>query len=354
MTQVVVDIAELTPAVLTQMLNRAGRTVTVSDVAAEPIGVGQMAASYRLRLTHDAADRLPETLVAKIGAAEEAARLTVCDGYAREVGFYQLLAERVGSRSPVCWYAAGPDERGAFVLLLEDLCHARVGDQLAGCGVAEATSAALNLAGLAASNWCDESLFGLGIPGMVRVDAPTAEFLAALMDTAMDRFVDHYDAQLSDHAKGVLDSLHGRYADWLQWENEPFALAHGDYRLDNLLFSDDTVWALDWQTLGVAPPLRDLAYLLGTSMLPEDRARHESQIITAYVESLTDRGVRDISRAECEDGYRRGMLLGPLVGIVGCMYAPNERTERSDAMFITMAERSTRAIDDLGSLELLG
>ena len=44
-------------------------------------------------------------------------------------------------------------------------------------------------------------------------------------------------------------------------------LIHGDYRLDNLMFPPHGtgVVAVDWQTLAVAPPARDLAYFLATS-----------------------------------------------------------------------------------------
>ena len=48
---------------------------------------------------------------------------------------------------------------------------------------------------------------------------------------------------------------------------------HGDYRLDNLMFPEhgDGVVAVDWQTLAIGPPGRDLAYFLATSVLVDDR-----------------------------------------------------------------------------------
>ena len=53
-----------------------------------------------------------------------------------------------------------------------------------------------------------------------------------------------------------------------------FALMHGDYRLDNLLFDPDRthVTVVDWQTLGAGLPARDLAYFTGTSLMPDVRA----------------------------------------------------------------------------------
>ena len=57
---------------------------------------------------------------------------------------------------------------------------------------------------------------------------------------------------------------------WLMADRDRFALMHGDYRLDNMLFDPDRtrVTVVDWQTLGVGLPARDLAYFTGTSLLP--------------------------------------------------------------------------------------
>ena len=65
----------------------------------------------------------------------------------------------------------------------------------------------------------------------------------------------------------------------------PFAVIHGDYRLDNLMFppDGDGVVALDWQTVGVGPPARDIAYFLGTSLEragPAGRTRRCSSAAT--------------------------------------------------------------------------
>ena len=55
----------------------------------------------------------------------------------------------------------------------------------------------------------------------------------------------------------------------------------------------------------------------------------------------------------CWDDYRLGQLQGPMITIIGCMYASGERSEQSDAMFLAMAHRSCAAIQDLRTLDLL-
>jgi hypothetical protein len=42
-----------------------------------------------------------------------------------------------------------------------------------------------------------------------------------------------------------------------------------------------------------------------------------------------------------------------MITTIGCIYAPRERSDASDAMFLAMARRSCAAIRDLGTLDLL-
>ncbi|MFL6062666.1 MAG: oxidoreductase family protein, partial [Marmoricola sp.] len=134
-----------------------------------------------------------------------------------------------------------------------------------------------------------------------------------------------------------------------------FGPVHGDYRLDNLLFppagASDAVAAIDWQTLSLGLPARDLAYLLGTGLAVEDRRTHERGLVEEYHADLLAYGVADYPLELAFEDYRFAMLQGPLVSVFGCAYGA--RTERGDAMFAAMVERSCTAMRDLGTLELI-
>ena len=81
--------------------------------------------------------------------------------------------------------------------------------------------------------------------------------------------------------------------EWQLARPEPFAVIHGDYRLDNLMFStteDDDVVAVDWQTMIVGPPTRDVAYFLGTSLDVDDRRAAEEQLVASYHRELVPAG----------------------------------------------------------------
>ncbi|MCK9926303.1 ecdysteroid 22-kinase family protein [Frankia sp. Mgl5] len=143
-----------------------------------------------------------------------------------------------------------------------------------------------------------------------------------------------------------------------RWESRcqsPYSLVHGDYRLDNLMFPPDGsgVCAVDWQTIIIGLPARDLAYFLATALPPSLRRAEEVPIVSAYHGRLVELGVRGYSARECFADYRRGMLHGPLITVLGCMYATALRSADSDRMFLSMARGCCAAIRDLGSLDLV-
>ena len=105
---------------------------------------------------------------------------------------------------------------------------------------------------------------------------------------------------------------------------------------------------MDWQTLSLALPARDLAYFLGTSLTVEDRRAAERDLVAAYHQALVAHGVAGYDVDACWDDYVFAMLQGPLVAVFG--YAYGTRTERGDRMFAAMAHRACAAIRDHDTL----
>jgi hypothetical protein len=338
---------DLTPGWLSGALDHM-----VASVSYEPIGTGQIGTSYRLHLTYTGTPG-PPTLVAKLAGGDAAARERVKEGYAMEVAFYTQLAGTVDVRAPGCWYGAISDDKTTFTLLLDDLAPAVPGVQADGCTLAQADDAVRNLAGLHAPRWSDDGLFDRGL--LRRTDSATAAFVGELMVGATDDFVAQYAAALTPEDAATLRDVAKNTSRWQLARPEPFALLHGDYRLDNLMFppGGDGVMALDWQTATVGPPLRDVAYFLGTSLDPDLRRTHEQALVAAYHAAIVDRGVAGYDADRCWGDYRLGHLQGPMITVLGCMFATAERSDRADRMFLAMATRSCAAIRDLGSLDLL-
>ena len=338
------DVADLTPDWLTAALRAEGFDGRVTSVAAERIGHGQMGANFRLQL--DGEGDLPATLVAKLGAGED--RSIVAGGYRKEVAFYRDVAATVAVRRPRCHHVSANEDASVFTLLLADLAPAQSGDQLAGCGPAEARQAVENLAALHGPRWCDPALWDH--PELDRVDADGAAFLGDVFGSAVATFVDRYRPDLGEGDDALLHEVAEAVPTWVTARPERFAALHGDYRLDNLLFAEDGVYAVDWQTLGAGHPGRDLAYLVETSLEPDVRREHQDELIDAYADALRGHGVDPGAVAE---DLRFGTLQGPLITVLGAVHATAERTDRSDAMFLTMLRRSLATIRDLDPLALL-
>jgi hypothetical protein len=339
----------ITPTWLDAVLGTAGTPASVRQVDSTPVGTGQMALTVRLQVAH--ADGSRRTLVAKCARSDVATDLSRM-AYSKEVAFYQDLSHRVAIRTPACHYAAIADDVPSFVLVLEDMAGARQGDQIAGCSADEARAAVVNLAGLHGPTWCDPMLSQLRWLG--GDDGITADLLRPFLADAADAFATRFADDLGPDDAQVLDAAREHLADWTLAPTERFAVLHGDYRLDNLLFSAGDpvgVTAVDWQTTSTGLPARDLAYFLATSLTTDERRRHEQRLLKAYHAALTRHGVAGYPFTLCVEDYRLGMMHAPLIILLG--RATATETARGDEMFLAMWQRSTAAIHDAGTLDLL-
>ncbi|MCH2171724.1 ecdysteroid 22-kinase family protein [Myxococcota bacterium] len=346
---------QLTPPWLTAALRAGGLETTVAGCSHRSVGTGQMADSYRVELELvDARADVPRSLVVKLPSADSISRASGARGaYASEVRFYLELASRLAIRVPECHYGAVSDDAASFVLILEDLAPGRQGDQLNGCSVDQAHAAVVNLAGLHAPLWCDAAIWDLELA--MKMDPDSAAMLSEVLKPMTEGFVERYRSRLSADDVEVLGGFAAGAANWVRGRSERFALLHGDYRLDNLLFATSEggypVATVDWQTLGVGLPARDLAYFLGNGLTPEARRDHERRLVSAYHDELLAQGVAGYPLETCWEDYRYGQFQGPLITVLGAMSV--KQTDRGDDMFMVMASRACRAIRDLDALDLL-
>jgi len=346
MTQCI-DIDEVSAVWLSDVLG-----YSVRSMQSRKMGTGQTGAACRITVE---ADRGPKNFVLKSAAGDAAARQRVSVGYRREVGFYSELVNTLDVRVPHCWYAGVTDDGLKCSLLFEDLAPRVPGVQVDGCSVEQAQAAIRNLTGLHAPRWNDTTLFKHDFLKHQGDDAVRAKFLCDLVRSTAAQFVERYRDVLSAEDAETMLAAASAIAAWELVPAEPFALIHGDYRLDNLMFGaeGDDVVALDWQTLNVAPPGRDLAYFIANSLPTDERRHHERNLVRLYVEELTSRGVKDYDFERCFRGYRLGFLQAIVTVSIGCIYATGERTLQSDAMFLSMAQRTCAAIRDLETLALI-
>lgn len=131
--------ADLTPRWLTDAL-REGDAIgdaVVSAAEAEQIAVGQgfIGRVFRVRLGYEGpAPGAPASIVVKLPAIDRELRVLLEERGmgATEVGFYRDLAPEVGLPTSRMHYARHDAAGGSYVLLLEDLAPAPIGDSAAG------------------------------------------------------------------------------------------------------------------------------------------------------------------------------------------------------------------------------
>jgi hypothetical protein len=345
---------QVTTGWLSAVLSAEGSKVSVSHVAVSPIGTGQTGATYRVSVRYAIGGQgLPESFVVKLPAQDEAVRDRVALSYRSEHAFYTQVAATVAVPLPRCYHCEIADDGRQFVLLLADMAPAMQGDQIRGCTVAEARLAATALAGLHGPRWCDPTWLDFEGTVMPKPDESGARGLGDITKLAAQITIDKLGSRMSAADRETVLESAELIADWLVHSPNRFSLLHGDYRIDNLLFDPDCarVTAVDWQTLTVGLPARDLSYFIATSLQPAERAAHERELVDAYHRALTGHGVTSYDIETCWQDYRLGMLQVPLISTLG--FAFSTETERGGDMMIVMLERGSEAIRELKTLELI-
>ncbi|MGO8966415.1 DUF7064 domain-containing protein [Mycobacterium sp.] len=343
--------ADLSAAWLTSAIG-AG---TIADFAVERIGTGQMSECYRVQLTYaDGApdSDKPDSVVLKVAATDPMSRQTgmTLGLYEREVRFYRDIAPRLRGPVAPCYHTAFDAASGTFDLLLGDANPAVVGDEIRGATTAQARLAVTELARLQGPLLGDTTL--AEAPWLNR-DTPVNQALITALHAG---FVDRYGDQIAPQHRMVCERLVGGFDEYLADEavaGRIHGLVHGDYRLDNMLFgaagADRPLTVVDWQTVTWGPAMTDLAYFLGCALPVTDRRTHYEALLDAYHAALGPDA--PISLADVRDGVRRQSFFGVMMAIVSSMLV--ERTERGDAMFMTMLQRHCEHVLDADALAIL-
>ncbi|MDJ0877977.1 MAG: phosphotransferase [Halieaceae bacterium] len=343
--------ADFTTAWLEQVLGAPAGSLAGFD--SEAIGTGQIADSFRIQLRWDApVTGLPDSLVAKCPSPDETslASARLMNLYVKEVSWYQQLAGRSSVCAPACYFGALNDAGDQFVLLLEDCAPARQGDQLAGADL-PALRAALEEAARLHAPFLNEP--GFETLEWLRIDPEMAamrkQFIAQFWPAFRERYQDRLATELFEMGDSFVSAVMARDDP----EPQLLSVAHGDFRIDNMLFgrSDGRAVILDWQTLYPGHPLTDVSYLIGTSVAePEQRRSVEEELVGFYCAQMESLGA-PLDWQEAWTAYRLYASSGFVMAITASMLA--QRTDRGDEMFAVMAERPAQQMIDLDTLALL-
>jgi len=343
---------ELTPTWLTSALKDSGilKGANVKHIDSEVLGTGSgfMGEVLRLKLTYDEIEPgAPVSLIAKIPTSVRKNRSLGLFGdiYENEIGFYESIGKKMNIGVPRCYYSAmskvgiGKDKRieriekgenapvwwvaffssmsrfllrfsrKRFILLLEDLSHLRVGDQVDGCTINEAHRALTTIAKVHAQFWNSGELNQLGFVMPMDVGAEvTQKFFQKHIPDDQSGLT----GRLSDRNLLQLNWLGGNGAALLRGLSaSSFTLVHHDFRLDNLFFSDndDEVVLFDWQLPSIGAPGYDVAYFLSAMNLEKLGLTDVRSLLDHYYSALLEQGVEHYSRERLQWEYEASLLL---------------------------------------------
>lgn len=315
-----------------------------------PVGTGQVAECRRLVL-HENGKQLA-SVIAKAPSSDPTSAATAAAQrlYLRETSFYRELAPRLGTPTPLCYFAE-IDDSNHFMIILDDMSPTLAVDQFSGLTLEQTRHGLVALASLHSGTTNDDELFGREwLNGTKAALAPLYQsILPGLFTTFLDRFR-HADADILELVTNFAHRLPHYSAQASPYE----CVVHGDFRTDNLLFEgrggEVPLAVVDWQTVSVSSPFLDVAYFLVTSLEPQLLLGAADELLDVYLEERSRLGSpipRDAARSElARYALQPVAMLVPAAVIV-------EQTDRGDRMFVEMLRRATVICTAWKSLEEL-
>ncbi len=208
----------------------------------------------------------------------------------REALFYRVLSAEVPVRVPRCYFADSNETGDRYIMLLENL-------EDAGCSfrnsssrysmayIREVLAAFARLHGL----FWDSPRFS---DDLAWVEPPGFHPMAPrLVERAMGQYADSMPPVFRAMGDFYLENAAGIHQ---LWTGGTPTLVHGDVHDGNLFYDENyggensgTPGFLDWAIVGRTSCMRDVAYFMTGSLKPEDRSRHQAELLEFYYRELS-------------------------------------------------------------------
>lgn len=330
-----------------------GFDVTAAAIERIGVGIGVSSAVYRATLT---GTNCPSSVIVKLPALDEGAAFTstVLRMYIREVQFFKTLAKDCPFKTPASYYGDVNEETSQFALVLEDLGALRVIDQNIGMDIEDAYVAVDELAHMHAIWWGKgDALAAAGTT--VSLGDPIYPAILPMVfaegwekvtkEMTLPRSILDIGPKFGAAVASLLASLVAG----------PNTLAHGDFRADNMLFTDANELAvLDFQLIGTSSGAYDLAYFVTQSLAVDVASTHEAELFDRWLDALHRYGVSAelIDRNQLWKSYRSAALFCLAYPIVASR-GMDLSDPRQYALVESMNARFDRALTELNLAELI-
>ena len=323
----------------------------VSSFEIEPLGEGGGLLGLVVRLRIEANEG-SKTLIAKFPTKTEGNRAVanMYDMYAREYRFYTQIAPNVPLRSPHCYHAELNPKNSDFILLLEDLQEFELGDQVKGCSLDQAHQVIESIASLHRNTWKPDHITNIKQHDMPYQREGMIGGFKAGWPVVKEGFADVLKSAITPEQIALLDTMPDQVNRLLDIIHDgPLVIGHGDLRLDNIFFGQNSYALVDYQAVSKASPEHDVAYFVTQSL--SEKVRHAEDWISIYHGHLTSEGI-DYSLAASRERYCYCALylVCYAVTIAGTLDQANERGRK---LAETLLGNSLRSVAELQAFQLL-
>jgi hypothetical protein len=319
--------------------------VAVGSVACRPIGAGNVSDTVHVAIKYRARpEGAPDAVVAKFRPRSPAihAHGLGSGAYHREIGGYRAISERRACRIPRLFHVDGDETN--INLVIEDLTTATPGDQLTGCGPAEAEAVLTQLARLHAAFFPMDPSTAPKWP--IRM-ADAADYWTPTIEQGAATALQRYRGQLSDAELETVAATGELVRPWFLLPQPRLSLTHGDPRVDNVLFEPaDGGWGavlIDWQVTGLRNPMYDVGYFLSGSLTVSDRRAHERRLLAHYRSEFAAAG-RTYPTDEAVEDYRTQVMSGLMTTTGAIAVLPD--VEQVNTLILALLERNCAAVSD--------
>lgn len=319
----------------------------------DQIGAGQgfMGQLARVRL-YSPDPACPPSVIVKLPTDDPGGRAVgeMIGVWEREHSFYRDVADHLTIRTPRALVNLGDPP----CLVLEDLAPAAVGDHVVGATLEQAQGA-MDVLARHHATWFEHPLLE-SLPWLPGLDDPSVLNLPPMFELGWPIFLERYGAELPARCLRWCEQFVVGIPTWIEGHfDDPVTLTHGDFRLDNLFFSDDgSISVIDWQLCMRAPGQTDVVYFCANNLTVEARRAHEVELIRRYVDGLHAGGVPQ--EAVSYDSVMRSYLEGLVFYATtfgASLLTIDPANERGAALFDVLVRRTFAALDDLSAGEFL-
>jgi Ser/Thr protein kinase RdoA (MazF antagonist) len=198
-----------------------------------------------------------------------------------------------------------------YLLLIEDLGDARVGDQVAGASREECAQVLEAAARMHARFWGGAELEPLQ---WLAGQTVNPRMRHRMYRESRPSFEARHAGRMPDVARRVLEYLDARGVELIRalHRDAPETLIHCDLRFDNVFFdgarAGSPVIFADWQLVGRGAAAYDVAYFLSGALSADAPAELETDLLRGYHRALVRAGAPAYDFERLRRDYQRGLV----------------------------------------------